>query len=195
MSNYRSTERQGMEDIYNQQLHVTYGVQDGKGWEDMKGVMDGGMVLGQQMGLLEWEAEWVSWIDRRWCSSWYRKGLGCEHSCGWIQWMEKKMVRSKKVKELRGQVVGCEIVKNDNKRNSQEIHWAKGRDDPWMRGDKEEILFVSQTQPCPKPAPPLGKCTTTQSQKLGCHFDFCLELIPHTQSTIKSFWFYLANIS
>lgn len=56
MSNYRSTERQGMEVIYNQQLHADL-------WslrwerEDMKGVMDGGMVVGQQMGLLEWEPE------------------------------------------------------------------------------------------------------------------------------------------
>lgn len=32
------------------------------------------------------------------------------------------MVRSKEVKELRGQGVGCEVIKNDNKLNSQEIH-------------------------------------------------------------------------
>lgn len=46
-----------MEGIYNQQLLGTYKVQDGKGREDVKGVMVGGRVVGQQMGLLEWELE------------------------------------------------------------------------------------------------------------------------------------------
>lgn len=62
----------------------------------------------------------MSYTDRRLCSSRYTQGLGCEHTCGQVQWVEKKIAGNKEVQELRGQGLGCEVTKNDNKCLSSE---------------------------------------------------------------------------